>query len=256
MQATNFNIRAYLSRIGFRGRVAADCRTLRGIMQAQLFSVPFENLDVQAGKTVSLAPDDIYRKIVEHRRGGYCYEVNGVFAMALAALGIPYRLVAARPMTYPVRRPKTHMALVAEIGGEQWLCDLGFGSHGIREPLNLEWLDREIRQGPAGFMLTKSAEGEYLLQSLSEGTWMSLYEFNLSAQEWVDFEPANYLNATHPDSIFVRALMVVLQTPTGKKVLHGERFSVVSEDYTEERTASPEEIAELLLQEFALDCRQ
>jgi len=252
MQATNFNIRAYLSRIGFRGRVAADFRTLKGIMQAQLFSVPFENLDVQAGKTVSLAPEDIYRKIVEHRRGGYCYEVNGVFSMALAALGIPCRLVAARPMTYPVRRPKTHMAIVAEIGGEQWLCDLGFGSYGIREPLHLGVLDREIRQGPAGFMLTKSAEGEYLLQSLSEGKWMSLYEFNLSAQERVDFEPANYLNATHPDSIFVRALMVVLQTPTGKKVLHGDRFRVVSGSSVEERLVSPEEIPGLLEREFSL----
>jgi N-hydroxyarylamine O-acetyltransferase len=77
-------------------------------MRYQLFSVPFENLDVQQGKVISLVPEEIYRKIVERNRGGYCYEVNGLFAMALNALGIPYQFFAARPMTYPVRRPKPY----------------------------------------------------------------------------------------------------------------------------------------------------
>ena len=252
MQAANFTIRAYLSRIGFRGGTAADFRTLAAMMQAQLFSVPFENLDVQAGKTVSLVPEDICEKIIGRRRGGYCYEVNGVFAMALDALGIPYRFVAARPMTYPVRRPKTHMAIVAETDGERWLCDLGFGSYGIREPLNLEWLDRDVPQGSSLFRLSKTPGGEYLLRTLHGGEWMNLYGFNLASQEWVDFEPANYLNATHPDSIFVRSLMVVLQTPTGKKVLHGDRFRVVTGNRVEERPVSPEEVPELLEREFSL----
>ena len=256
MKADNFDLQAYFSRIGFHGAASADLATLRGLMRCQLFTVPFENLDVQNGKVVSLVPEEIYTKIVVRRRGGYCYEVNGLFAMALDALGIPHRFVAARPMIYPVRRPKTHMALVAEIGGERWLCDLSFGSYSIREPLRLDWLDREIVQGPATFRLSVNGEGEYLLQSLSDGSWINLYEFNLSTLEWVDFEPANYLNSTHPGSVFVQALMVVLQTPSGKKVLHGERFKVISEGRAEECSVSREEIPELLLREFSLgeDC--
>ncbi len=252
MQATNFNIEAYFSRIGFRGKAAADFATLKGMMRSQLFTVPFENLDVQRGKVVSLVPEEIYTKIVDRRRGGYCYELNGLFAMALDALGIPYRFVAARPMTYPVRRPKTHMAVVAAIDGGQWLCDLGFGSYGIREPLDMNDLDCAIRQDFDTFRLSKSPEGEYLLQSLSDGTWKNLYEFNLYPQEWVDFQPANYLNSTHPDSIFVRSLMVVLQTPSGKKVLHGNRFREVSENGTRELRPSPEELPVLLDREFRL----
>lgn len=252
MQATNFNIEAYFSRIGFRGKAAADFATLKGMMRSQLFTVPFENLDVQRGKVVSLVPEEIYEKIVDRRRGGYCYEVNGLFAMALDALGIPYRFVAARPMTYPVRRPKTHMAVVAAIDGGQWLCDLGFGSYGIREPLDISDLDGGVRQDFDTFRLSKSPEGEYLLQSLDDGSWKNLYEFNLSPQEWVDFQPANYLNSTHPDSIFVRSLMVVLQTPSGKEVLVGNRFKSVSEGSSLELTVRREEIPAFLQRKFSL----
>lgn len=252
MKAQNFDLQAYFSRIGFQGAASADFATLKRMMRCQLFSVPFENLDVQQGKVVSLVPEEIYRKIVERQRGGYCYEVNGLFAMALDALGFSYQFVAARPMTYPVRRPKTHMAIVAAIEGEQWLCDLGFGSYGIREPVNLNWIDREIRQDFDTFKLTLSMEGDYLLQSFIDGVSKNLYEFNLSPQEWVDFEPANYMNSTHPDSIFVQWLMVVLQNPSGKEVLFGDRFQSVSEGKTKGWTLKHEEIPAILQQQFSL----
>lgn len=252
MKADNFSLPAYFSRIGFQGDASTDFATLKRMMRCQLFSVPFENLDVQQGKVVSLVPEEIYRKIVERKRGGYCYEVNGIFAMALDALGISYRFVAARPMTYPVRRPKTHMAIVASIEGRQWLCDLGFGSYGIREPVNMNCLDREIRQDFDMFKLIASPEGEYLLQSFADDDWKNLYEFNLYPQEWVDFEPANYMNSTHPDSIFVQWLMVVLQTPSGKDVLTGDRFKSVSEGRTEGWTVRREDLFRLLHEKFSL----
>ena len=252
MKADNFSLSPYFARIGFQGTASADFATLKRMMRCQLFSVPFENLDVQQGKIVSLVPEEIYCKIVERNRGGYCYEVNGLFAMALGVLGIPYQFVAARPMTYPVRRPKTHVAIVVTIEGEQWLCDLGFGSYGIREPLNLNWINREIRQDFDTFKLSRSPEQNYLLQSFTDGVWKNLYEFNLSPQEWVDFEPANYMNSTHPDSIFVQWLMVVLQNPSGKEVLLGDRFQSVSEGKTKGWTVRREEIPMLLLQKFSL----
>jgi N-hydroxyarylamine O-acetyltransferase len=255
MQASNFNLQAYFSRIGFEGLASADFETLKGVMRRQLFSVPFENLDVQRGKVVSLVPEEIYEKIIERGRGGYCYEVNGLFAMALDALGFEYRFVAARPMTYAVRRPKTHMAIIVTIEREQWLCDLGFGGYGIREPFNLNWLDREVRQDFETFRLTMVSGRDYLLQAIACGVRKNLYEFNLCAQEWVDFEPANYLNSTHPDSIFVQNLMVVLQNRSGKDMLVGNRFKSVSEGRTEESRVGQEDIPALLLQKFSLHCQ-
>ena len=143
MKADNFVLQDYFNRVGYRGDAKADIATVTRLMRCQLFTVPFENLDVQAGKVVSLVPEEIVEKIVERNRGGYCYEVNGLFSMALYALGIPYRFVAARPMFYPVRRPKTHMAIVLEMDGEKWLCDLGFGSYGIRAPMRLDAVNIE-----------------------------------------------------------------------------------------------------------------
>ena len=106
MHSDNFDLSTYFRRISYSGRAAADTATLHAIMRHQLFSIPFENLDVQAGKVVSMVPNDIAGKLLHQKRGGYCYELNGLFAMALEALGITYRFVAARPMFYPARRPK------------------------------------------------------------------------------------------------------------------------------------------------------
>jgi N-hydroxyarylamine O-acetyltransferase len=253
MNASNFDLKSYLSRIGFEGDPSPDFETLKRMMRRQLFTVPFENLDVQAGRVPSLAPEAMYAKIVERRRGGYCYEVNGLFAMALEALGIPHRFVAARPMTYAVRRPKTHVAIIAAVDGAEWLCDLGYGSFGIREPIDLRWLDRELKQDYDTFRLTMASERDYLLQSLVDGEWKKLYEFNLCPQEMVDFEPANWLNATHPDTIFTQGLIVVLQHPSGKLVLNGKRFRNFSEGRVEEIVVRLEEVEELLRKRFLLE---
>ncbi len=99
MHAENFDLPRYFQRIAYTGAARADLACVTEIMRCHLRTVPFENLDVQAGKGVSLAPEDIVEKVVGRRRGGYCYEVNGLFAMALTALGVSWRFVGCRPMT-------------------------------------------------------------------------------------------------------------------------------------------------------------
>jgi N-hydroxyarylamine O-acetyltransferase len=252
MQAQNFSLELYFKRIGYSGEPGADIATIAEIMRCQLFSVPFENLDVQAGKIVSLVPEEIFEKIVGRGRGGYCYEVNGLFAMALQALGIPYRLVAARPMFYPVRRPRTHMAIVLEAGGAQWLCDLGFGSYGIRAPLNLSRIDIEIQQDFDTFVLHKSGEHEYLLKALVEGEWMNQFAFDLSPQEWIDFMPANYLNSTHPDAVFVQKLLLVLHHPQGRNILLGDMLKTMRQGVIEKQSVTPDMRSDILAQHFRL----
>ena len=252
MQANNFSLTDYLHRIDYTGTPKADIETVERMMRRHLFSVPFENLDVQAGKIVSLVPEDIVEKIVGRKRGGYCYEVNGLFAMALESLGISYRFVAARPMFYPARRPRTHMALVLTLDGERWLCDLGFGSYGMRAPMRLSALDEEIAQDDDTFMLTLGEDGFYLLRAKVDGQWTNQYAFDLSPQEWVDFVPANYLNSTHPDAIFVRMTVAVLMTEAGRKILGGDSLKIVAHGRTEKRTVAPNELADVLAREFGL----
>ena len=95
MHSDSFDLSLYFRRIGYSGPAAADTATLHALMRHQLFSIPFENLDVQAGKIVSMEPDDIANKLLRQRRGGYCYELNGLFTMALEALGIAHVLSCA-----------------------------------------------------------------------------------------------------------------------------------------------------------------
>ncbi len=235
MIAETFNLADYCQRIGFKGELRADFATLRALMQHQLRTVPFENLDVLAGKPISLNPDDIVAKIVGRQRGGYCYEVNGLFAMALHALGIPYQFVAARPMFYPMQRPRTHAALVVQLEGVEWLCDLGFGSYGIREPLRLDVLDTPVVQDSDTFMLRKVGT-DFVLSALVEGAWVNQYGFLHYPVEWIDFAPANWLNSTHPDAVFTQKPLVVMFTENGRNILFGDSFKQVAGGVVTQRT--------------------
>ena len=252
MYAENFNLTDYLQRINYEKTPAADLPTLVGLMRAQLFSVAFENLDVQAGKVVSMMPEDIVEKIVYKGRGGYCYEVNGLFAMALAAIGFEYVLIGARPMFYPTRRPKTHMVLAVKADERWWLCDLGFGSFGIRAPLCLDQLHHTIQQDDDFFKLVKVDEKEIVMQARVDGDWVNQYGFDLYPHEWIDFSLANYFNSTHPDAIFVQKLLVVKHNPAGRHILFGNRLKIIAKGITTVRDLSDSEVKELLQVELGL----
>lgn len=253
MHAENFALPAYFDRIGFSGAVRADIDTVTAIMRCQLFSVPFENLDVQAGKIVSLIPEDIVDKILVRKRGGYCYETNGIFALALSALGIAFRFVAARPLFGSQRKPKTHMALVVHCDGDDWLCDLGFGSYGLRAPLRMSQTDVAVRQDDDSFMLSKVNEAEYTLRALVGGRWVSQYCFDLCPQEWVDFTLPNYFNSTHRESIFVRKLLLVQHTPQGREIFFDGVLKSVVHGITHKQTVPPSGRAAMLRDIFHLD---
>lgn len=248
MFAENFQLEPYLKRIGYQGPLDQNAETLKQLMRAQLFNVAFENLDVQAGKIVSLVPEQIVDKIIGQGRGGYCYEVNGLFAMALQALGFSYKFVACRPMFYPVRRPKTHMVLLVQADGDEWICDLGFGSYGIRAPIALSSLEQIQQQDFDQFRLTTEQSGAYVVQAMVDGQWLSQFGFEPYASEWVDFMPANYLNSTHPDTIFVQKLLVIKHHEQGRDILLGDQLKQIRADGTVVKQLSLEQREETLKQ--------
>ena len=252
MIADTFDLTAYCQRIGFAGELRPDLASVQALMQHQLRSVPFENMDVLAGKPISLNPDDIVAKIVGQRRGGYCYEVNGLFALALGALGLPYQWVAARPLFYPVKRPRTHAALVVQVAGAEWLCDLGFGSYGIRAPLRLDVLATPVQQDCDTFMLSHEGD-DFILKAQVDGAWANQYGFNRSPVEWIDFAPANWMNSTHPDAVFTQKPLVVLFTANGRNILFGDSFKQVADGVTTQKTVSAAEQAGILADYFRLN---
>lgn len=250
--ANNFVIADYFQRVGFSGAVENNLHTLTAVMRAQLQSVPFENLDVQAGKIVSMVPEDIVNKIVYGKRGGYCYEVNSLFAMALTALGFEYDIIGARPMFYPQRRPKTHMVLIVKIGTERWLCDTGFGSFGLRAPIELNQLGQLIKQDNESFMLDKNERGEIFLKAWVKGEWANQFGFDLQPTEMIDFMLANYYNSTHPDAVFVQRYLVMQQRPDGRTLLSGNQLKQLCGDQETVTEIAADQLDDVLWREFKL----
>ena len=194
--------------------------------------MPFENLDVQAGLGVSLAPEDIADKILARGRGGYCYEVNGLFCMAMQALGVPYRYGRRGRCSIPrVPAPTWRWCC-------GWTARLAVrpGLRQLRHPRAHEpaVLDTDIRQDMDRFMLSREADGVYVLKAWRDGGWQNQYGFDLSPQEWIDFAPANYLNSNHPDAIFVQKRVVVLHSERGRAILVGNTLKLVDETGTVE----------------------
>jgi N-hydroxyarylamine O-acetyltransferase len=227
MTATNFSLSNYLNRVHYNGETHPDLSTLTALMSGQLQSVPFENTEVQAGRIPSLIPEDIVTKIITNGRGGYCYEVNGLFAMALTSIGFEWYFAGARPMFYPTRRPKTHMVVIVAIEGKSYLCDTGFGGYGIREPL--EVMDANITEQNGDEFRFEIKEREYVLNSLVNNEWSPQYGFALTPQEWIEFSLANHFNATHPDTIFTQKKLAVMQTPNGRKILVDNSLKIIEE---------------------------
>ncbi|MBB4096587.1 arylamine N-acetyltransferase family protein [Sphingomonas kyeonggiensis] len=123
------DLQAYFTRIGHDGALAPDRATLTALMRAHLAAMPFENLDVQLGRPVSLDPDAIFDKLVTRRRGGWCYEQNGLFGRVLAALGYDVRRISAGVMRHVIGEASlgNHLALLVTLEGRSWLVDVGFG---------------------------------------------------------------------------------------------------------------------------------
>src|SRR5215211_7363791 len=154
------NIEAYLKRINYNGSLEPAAETLRALQVAHLLAVPFENLSIHAGESIVLNEDALFDKIVQNRRGGFCYEANGLFAGLLRALGFEVAMLSAGV----ARRDGgfgpdfDHMTLMVTLA-ERWLVDVGFGDSFL-EPLLLDSRDEQV-QGTRAFRI--DADNSHLI---------------------------------------------------------------------------------------------
>lgn len=138
-QAGNgFNLDGYLRKIGCQSRPGVSQAGLFSLHKAQFFSLPFENLDIQLGRDISLSEVDLVDKLVLRKRGGYCFELNGILLLALKALGFQARPVLARVHLGGTPSARTHLIACVCLGADQWMVDAGFGAGGPRVPLLLQ----------------------------------------------------------------------------------------------------------------------
>jgi N-hydroxyarylamine O-acetyltransferase len=206
---------AYLERIGLHGRPS-----VAQVHSAHLTSIPFENLDPHQGLPVSLEVEDLERKLVTERRGGYCFEQNLLLKAALETLGAEVEMFLARTRlgAKPGEvRPRTHLVLRVGENGASWHADVGFGAGGILEPL-------PFGPGPAqeqsGWSFRVIEDGsELVLQNLAGDQWADVYSFLPQPVPLVDVEISNWWTSTHPRSRFATGLIVGVRGDDGTGTL-------------------------------------
>lgn len=209
---------AYLRRIAVSPPVTADAAGLRMLHRAHQLSVPFENLSIHLSEPISLGEDDLVGKVVQERRGGFCYELNGAFALLLEALGGRVERVAARVYGGgQLGPPFDHLALVVRLadGSGPWLADVGFGSHSVY-PLLLD--SRSEQDDPAGrFLLADAADGD--LEVLRDGE--PQYRIELRERSLADFVPTCWWQQTSPTSHFTEGTICSRLTEAGRISISG-----------------------------------
>jgi N-hydroxyarylamine O-acetyltransferase len=209
---------AYLQRIGAQRPQILDETALAGLHRAHLMTVPFENLSIHLGEAISLADADLISKIVTRRRGGFCYELNGAFALLLQALGADVVRVAAR--VYGDERlgpPFDHLALVVRlpVGNGRWLADVGFGSH-TAYPLRYD--SRQGQDDPCGrFVLSDAAGGD--VDVFRDG--QPQYRIEARMRDLADFIPTCWWQQTSPESHFTRNTICSRLTADGRITVSG-----------------------------------
>jgi N-hydroxyarylamine O-acetyltransferase len=247
------DIQSYLDRIGYRGPLAPTAETLRALQVAHLQTVPFENLSIHARQPIVLDDESLFDKVVVRRRGGFCYELNGLFAALLRTLGFEVTMLSAAV----ARADGTfgpdfdHMALQVNLD-ERWLADVGFGDS-FRDPLRLDERG-EQPEGTRAFRIDE--DGDHLLLLRRDGPeepWQPQYRFTLQPYEFPDYAGMCHFHQTSPESHFTRQTLCSLATPEGRVTLSGMKLITTRGSERQERVlASEEERAALLREMFGV----
>jgi len=248
------SVDAYLQRIGCGSRSGTTIEFLAELQERHLHSVPYENLDVLAGKELSLRVPALYEKIVLDRRGGYCFELNALFAWLLQAVGFEVIHYVARfwrdePNPPPKRR---HHVLGVKIGAHTYLTDVGVGGIVPRRPVRLVE-GEESPQGDECYRMDRDPRFGWLLMELKRGTWNRVYSFTEEPQEDQDFAFANFWCQQAPTSIFRQGAMLAIRTKDGRNSVSGREFRLFRSHGVESFTpVDPVAYRDALLKHFGL----
>ncbi len=237
-------IQTYLDRIGYAGSTAPTAPNLAALQHAHLKAVPYENFDILRGKRLCYDTETLFDKIVTARRGGYCFELNGLFGWLLRQLGYPVTDWFARYLrdepTLPARR---HRVLRVEAGGEVWVADVGVGGVVPRFPLRLaEGVEQPQDAGASSTRRVRPAQGlecyrlvrdemlGWVVQEWRHGAWSVYFSFTEEPQMEIDFSMPSFYCEYAPESPFNKEPIAAILAADGRKTLDGDTLKVFSPD--------------------------
>ena len=253
-----FRLSDYLARIGFGGPAAADFPSLSAIHACHVDAIPFESFDPLLRRPVMLDLPSVQGKLVDSRRGGYCFEQNTLLKAALEAIGFNVTGLGARvrwmsPPESPLG-PREHMVLKVDLPEGSYLADVGFGACLLDRPLPLE-INVEHSTAMGTFRLTL-ADGMYSLSAKQPSGWRTAYVFDLQPQIPSDYELGNWYTSTSSRAPFLSTLIMERLASDKRYKLVNNRFAVEGRDglVCEERViGSASEFGQILDEIFGVE---
>lgn len=251
------DLKAYSERIGFVGEAVPTLATLSELVLRHVCSIPFENVDVLLGRPINLDIESLQRKMVFGKRGGYCYEQNGLFAEVLRSIGFDATVISARPRIIFARYetpPLTHASIRVVLDGQDWLVDVGIGGLSPTAPLRI--VEDEEQETPHDLRRITREDGRYFAQVKLDGVWKDVAEFTGQEMPLADRQVANFFTSQFPGSHFRKNAYCALALPNGDRLgLLGGKFthrtkSGIARTFSVEDAAS---LARVLTEEFGIE---
>lgn len=248
----------YFARIGYDGPVAPTLDVLAALQAAHIAAIPFEAIDALTGAAIDIDAQAIDTKLIGQRRGGYCFEQNGLFLRVLQAIGFDAEGLLGRvrwmlPDDAPPT-PRTHMVVRVRLDGRPWLADVGFGAAVPPRPLALD------RAGPQptpheSYRVARHGEA-WQVAALIGDAWRTLYLFDDRPPPAIDYEVGNWYTSTHPDSHFRHQLIAARTTADARYGLRDNRLTTrLVDGRIDRRYLTADEIERVLAEIFLLPVR-
>jgi N-hydroxyarylamine O-acetyltransferase len=234
----SIDLDAYFRRVGYAGDRKPTLAALRELHRLQPQAIAFENLSPMLGHPVPIDAPSLHNKMVTGGRGGYCYEQNLLFASVLEALGFKFRHLTGWPrwQAAPGRPlPRTHLLLLIDIGGEEWIADVGFGGNTLTAPLLLKSREEQTTSHEPARIIDHN--GRLMIQVKLRDEWHDLVEFGLEQQNFAELEMGNWFTSAHPRSRFKAELFLARVDEGCRHAMSGNVLSTHRLDgATEKRT--------------------
>jgi len=247
-------IEKYLQRIGYNGSMQPTIELLQVLQKRHLLSVPFENLDIHYKIPIQLDIETIFEKVVIKKRGGFCYELNGIFYELLRAIGFDVKMISARvfDQRQQIFSPEfDHLAIIAKIDSVDYLADAGFGEFAFT-PLKVE--PDTIQNDERGKFRIDRHDNSYYKVSKGVGEeWVPEYMFTLTKRDLSEFQDMCQYNQTSPLSHFTQNKFCSMATEKGRITVTAKKIKItVGDSVTEVPLDSEEEFLEALATYFQI----
>lgn len=225
-------VNAYLERINYQGSREPNLEVLQQLQWAHLQHVPFENLDIHYHRPIIIDKARVFEKIVANKRGGFCYELNGLFGELLLQLGFDVKKISARvyDKSKGYGAEFDHLALLVTVEEQVYLTDVGFGDF-THTPLKLEL--NTIQQDVRGeFVINEyEYEGKYLrVCKKVKGQLIPQYLLTTIGRGWTDFKDMCHYHQTHPDSHFTQSKLITITKKEGRVTLSSKALKIIENE--------------------------